>query len=147
MPLLLSHNFCKILDFLLFLCPYLAKKHIFSLKLSSFCSDSSIATHSPYIKIPSQMENYLFTINLFVLWVDNFVFSLIFLSIFALFLISLIVTSSSCMVLWSMLFISISNLRVTITVSSYGSHNMGINLDNPSTCSNLFDRRNSILRS
>ena len=81
-------NHCRILHFLLFLCPYSAKKHWLSLKLSIlvipawksfnvlFFSAPGITTRSLYIKIPSQMEKsfhhqsvLLLVINLFLfLW-------------------------------------------------------------------------------
>ena len=75
-----------------------------------------------------------------------FFFSVIYLSIFALFLISSIVTGNSRMVLQSTLFISISNFRFALTVFSNGSHDLEINLNNPTACPNLLDGRNFILK-
>ena len=154
MPLLLSHNLCRILHFLLFLCPYSAKKHRLSLKLSLLLYQDdqygillifffSAVLVSPPIRHTSKI--YHRWKNLFVQLVNNlFLFLYDIFVYFILFQISLIVTGNSSMMLQSMLFISISNLSVAITVSSNGSHCLGINLDNSSACPNIIDRRNSI---
>ena len=68
-----------------------------------------------------------------------FLFSEIYLSVFALFLISPIVKPNSSVVFQStLIFLSISNLRVATIYSSNGLYGLRINSDNPSTCPNLY---------
>ena len=96
------------------------RKQSFSLKLSSLLYRDdryeslliffffSALLASPLVRRTSKFHHgwkKLLTINLLVLLVDNFFFSVIYLSIFALFLICSIVTGNSRMILQSTLFI------------------------------------------
>ena len=141
-------------------CPYLDKKYSFSLKLSSLLYHDdwyenlsiffvSALLVSPPIHCTSKLHQRwkkIFSLSVFLYcWlIICFFFSMIYLSIFSLFLISSIVAGNSHMVLQKTLFIS--NLRIAFTVSSNCSHSLRINWDNLSTCPNFFDRRNNDIK-